>query len=158
MAPVNSGARVLHCERGAELIEFALVLPMLLFVLLGIAEFGFMFQRYEVLTNAAREGARIAVLPGYQEADVKSRVCSYMASGGLPATGCPNPTNPVVTLTSMTVPVSGGPALQARQVQVVYTHSYMFIGGVAGLLGGTFSTSLPLTARAVMRSEIVVAP
>ena len=52
-------------EDGAELIEFALVLPMLLLVVLGIAEFGFIFQRYEVLTNAAREGARIAVLPGY---------------------------------------------------------------------------------------------
>ena len=47
-------------EDGAQLVEFALVLPMLLLVVLGIAEFGFIFQRYEVVTNAAREGARIA--------------------------------------------------------------------------------------------------
>ena len=63
-------------EDGAQLIEFALVLPMLLLVVLGIAEFGFIFQRYEVLTNAAREGARIAVLPGYSTADVQARVAS----------------------------------------------------------------------------------
>ena len=45
-------------ERGAELVEFALVFPMLLLVMLGIMDFGFLFQRYEVLTAAAREGAR----------------------------------------------------------------------------------------------------
>ena len=54
-------------EDGAQLVEFALVLPLLLLVVLGIAEFGFIFQRYEVITNAAREGARLAVLPGYDD-------------------------------------------------------------------------------------------
>ena len=44
-------------ERGAALVEFALALPMLLVVLAGIVDFGFVFQRYEVITNAAREGA-----------------------------------------------------------------------------------------------------
>ena len=53
-------------ERGAELVEFAFVFPTLLLVMLGIIDFGFLFQRYEVVTNAAREGARVAILPGYQ--------------------------------------------------------------------------------------------
>ena len=43
-------------ERGSELVEFALVFPLLLMVVLAIVDFGFMFQRYEVVTNAAREG------------------------------------------------------------------------------------------------------
>ena len=69
-------------EEGAELVEFALVLPMLLFVVLGIAEFGFIFQRYEVLTNAAREGARLAVLPGYTRptSDSRGRLCDHGAA------------------------------------------------------------------------------
>ena len=46
----------------SKLIEFALVFPLLLMVILGIVDFGFLFQRYEVLTNAAREGARVAAL------------------------------------------------------------------------------------------------
>ena len=50
-------------DRGAELIEMAIVLPILLFIFAGIIDFGFMFQRYEVLTNAAREGARMGTLP-----------------------------------------------------------------------------------------------
>ncbi len=52
-------------EDGAELIELAIVLPILLLVVAAIIDFGFLFQRYEAVTNAAREGARIAVLPGY---------------------------------------------------------------------------------------------
>lgn len=144
----------LRSERGAELIEFALVVPMLLLIILGIADFGFMFQRYEVLTNAAREGARVAVLPGYVSADVKARVCAYLASGGVPATGCPNPSNPAISVTDTTVPMAVGPALQAKRVQVTYTHSYMFIGGVAGLFSGTFRTTLPITTVAIMRSEL----
>ncbi len=51
-------------ESGAELVELALALPLLLLVVMGIIDFGFLFQRYEVVTNAAREGARIATLPG----------------------------------------------------------------------------------------------
>ncbi|MGH7900011.1 MAG: TadE/TadG family type IV pilus assembly protein, partial [Candidatus Binatia bacterium] len=52
-------------ESGAELVEFAFVLPVLLLLIAAIADFAFLFQSYEVATNAVREGARLAVLPGY---------------------------------------------------------------------------------------------
>jgi Flp pilus assembly protein TadG len=74
------------CERGAELVEFAFVFPTLLLVMLGIIDFGFLFQRYEVVTNAAREGARVAILPGYADADVQARVTQYLTAGGLTGT------------------------------------------------------------------------
>ena len=61
--------RLLRSERGAELIEMAIVTPLLLLLVFGIVDFGFMFQRYVVLTNAAVEGARVASLPGYTLAD-----------------------------------------------------------------------------------------
>jgi hypothetical protein len=57
MAAMNLYRR-LACEKGAELIEFALVFPLLLLVMFGIMDFGLLFQRYETVTNAAREGAR----------------------------------------------------------------------------------------------------
>jgi len=146
-------------ERGAELIEFALIVPMLLLVMLGIADFGFMFQRYEVLTNAAREGARIAVLPGYSDADVITRVTGFLSAGGVPVTGAAaSPTNPVVTVTNVSVALPVGTALQAKRVQVTFTHSYMFIGPIAGMFSGTFNGTVPITARAVMRNEIQSGP
>ena len=73
-----------HSERGAELIEMVVVLPLLLLVMFGIIDFGFMFQRYVVLTNAAMEGARVGILPGYTTATPKTRAETYAATGGIP--------------------------------------------------------------------------
>jgi len=68
----------LRVARGAELIEFALVLPVMLLILAGILDMGFLFNNYAVVTNAAREGARMAAVPGWAEADVKARVNKYI--------------------------------------------------------------------------------
>jgi len=49
-------------KKGQSLIEFALVLPILLLVLLGIMEFGRMIMAANVLNQAAREGARVGAV------------------------------------------------------------------------------------------------
>ena len=137
-------------EDGAQLVEFALVLPMLLLVVLGIAEFGFIFQRTEVVTNAAREGARIASLPGYSTADVQARVAAYVTAGRVPTTG----TNPVIAVTDVSIPTTpGGPVLTAKRVTVTYLHTYMFLTGIGSWFGATYAT-VPLTAVSEMRTEV----
>jgi Flp pilus assembly protein TadG len=148
MASVNT-ARRLRSERGAELIEFALVLPLLMFIILGLVDFGFLFQRFEVVTNAAREGARMAVLPGYVTADVQARVNSYITNGGLATTG----SNPSVVVTNVSIPNGGGPAMPGKKVVVTYASPYLFLGPLAGWFGGSF-TSSNLIGTAVMRSEL----
>jgi hypothetical protein len=158
MAAVNSRTSRLQSECGAELIEFALVFPLLLLILLGVVDFGILFQRYEVLTNATREGARVAILPGYVEADVKNRVCQFLVAGGVPSTGCtavpPAPTNPVVTMVEWPIPVTGKPAAAGRKVTVAYTHNFMFIGPIIGIMGGTWTSAKTITTIAIMRKEI----
>jgi Flp pilus assembly protein TadG len=146
---VTSRAR---SERGAELIEFALVLPLLLVLVLGIVDFGFLFQRLEVITNAAREGARMAVLSGYTTTDIEARVLDYVSTGGLETSPPGSPPNPVITVTDVSVPTGAGPTLPGKRVQVVYTSQYLFLGPVAGWFGGSF-TSVPLAAVATMSSE-----
>lgn len=138
-------------DDGAQLVEFAMVLPLLLLVVLGIAEFGIVFQRYEVLTNAAREGARIAVLPGYGVADVQARVAAYVTAGRVPtAAGNPN-----IAVTDVAIPVPGGlPALAAKRVTVTYTHNYLFLGQIGAWFGASYTT-LPMTAVSEMRTETV---
>lgn len=49
-------------EKGQSMVEFALVLPILLIVLCGILDFGWLYYNQITLNNAAREGARYAVI------------------------------------------------------------------------------------------------
>lgn len=49
-------------ETGQSLVEFAIMLPILLLVVMGIIEFGFIMNSYLTLQNAAREGARAGAL------------------------------------------------------------------------------------------------
>jgi len=71
-------------ERGQALLETAMTLPLLLLVSVSIFEFGRAYQTWQVLTNAAREGARVAVLPNATVSDAQTRVSAYMTSGQLP--------------------------------------------------------------------------
>lgn len=138
-------------ERGAELIELAIVLPILLLVFVAIVDFGLLMQRFLTINNAAREGARIAVLPGYTLTDVQNRVTQYVREG----TG-DNTASPATALTTVTIDPDGAggkPGFSAAQVTVTFTHSYLFLGPVSGLFGGGSFTSITLTARSTMRTE-----
>jgi Flp pilus assembly protein TadG len=64
-------------QQGQAMVEFALVLPLLLVVLLGIVQFGILFHNYETLTDAVRAGARQAAVSrtlGDPQGVTKSRV------------------------------------------------------------------------------------
>ena len=75
--------RLRRDQRGAALLEMAFTLPLLLLISVGIFEFGRAFEVWQVLTNAAREGARVAVLPGILDAMVSARVQQYANAGVL---------------------------------------------------------------------------
>lgn len=140
----------LRSERGAELVEFALIVPVLLVIFGGIVDFGFMMQRSEVITNAAREGARLAVLPGYQVADVQARVNAYLNEG----IGAGASSYATTTMTATTIAAVTGPPIQSRQVVVSYTTSYAILGPLMSLIGGTDFGTVTLTARSTMRVEV----
>lgn len=140
-------------DKGAELIEFALVLPMLLLVFAAIVDFGFLFQRYEVLINAAREGARLGVLDGYVEADVDARVTSYLDASGL--TGA-QPTDIDVTYDTLEL-TPGGKVINVITVVVEYPANFFTLSPIAAMVtGGSFST-LTLRASSTMRTEVIAA-
>lgn len=144
-------AQLWASECGAEVIEFAIVLPLLLLIIFGMVDFGFLFQRYVVLTNAAMEGARVAVLPGYNDTDAENRVIAYGMDSGLPgADTCP-PLCPDSGSTDL--PGPGTTLWPGKVVTVTYVHTYSYIGPIAELFGGSFST-VTLTARATMRSQV----
>ncbi|MBI2764150.1 MAG: pilus assembly protein [Chloroflexi bacterium] len=60
-------------EGGQSLVEFSLVLTPLLLILLGIIQFGFIFNSYITIANATREGARDGSIYVYQQAQSKAQ-------------------------------------------------------------------------------------
>jgi Flp pilus assembly protein TadG len=56
------GSTLVTDERGQAAVEFALILPILMALLLGIIQFGIVFNNYVTITDAARAGARKAAV------------------------------------------------------------------------------------------------
>jgi Flp pilus assembly protein TadG len=54
--------RFMRNEKGQTMVEFTIVLPILLLLLLGILQFGVVFNNYITLTDAVRAGARQAAV------------------------------------------------------------------------------------------------
>jgi hypothetical protein len=72
-------ARESRDERGATLIEAAIMLPLFFFLVFGILEFGFAFRNYLTVANGTREGARMATIVGNQ-ADADFRILEGIES------------------------------------------------------------------------------
>lgn len=145
---MNGLRRRWKSESGAELVEFALTFPILLLVVLGIIEFGLMFREYEIITNAAREGARIRVLSAYDADDATARVEQYLDAAGLDSD---------LADTTVGDPEAvdiGGACISAVEVSVEYPHPVPFIEGIASYFGQSWDT-VTLAASATMRTEAV---
>ncbi len=95
-----------HRRRGVVAVEAAVTLPLLMILMLGIWEVGRMIQVTQILTNAAREGARLAG-SGYVSGTpitstmVQQAVRDYMQAAGLPTTAVNGAT---VSLTCLASP------------------------------------------------------
>ena len=129
-------------DRGAAAVEFALLLPVLLLLLFGIIDFGRALNAQITLTQAAREGARLAAL-GQSNSAVVSRAQSA-------ATGLSN----VSVTVSSSCPSGAGTGVDAV-VQTSYTFSFVTpIGAIAGLFGSAgYGSDLTLSATGEMPCE-----
>jgi Flp pilus assembly protein TadG len=138
--------RLTRNERGAALIEAAITIPMILLISVAIFEFGRAYQTWQVLTNAAREGARVAILSGTTDAEVRSAVNNYISIGQLQTVSDGNIN---VNRTAPLGPNTGS------QITVSYPFSFMVLGPVIRLVNPSSTAGAPLTmsAVAVMRNE-----
>ena len=134
-------------ERGAALIEAAITVPIILLISVGIFEFGRAYQTQQVLTNAAREGARLAVLEGPTDGDVRARVNNYLTGGGLTSLLDAN------IQVNRVVPFTGGST--ASQITITYPFTFMVLNPVVRLVAADSKTGEPITmtASALMRNE-----
>ena len=137
-------------DRGTALVEAAMTIPILLLIAAGIFEFGRAYQTWQVLTNAAREGARMSVLPNGNASAVEASVRQYLQNGQLPLYASAG----VTVDRAASVTVNGDPEA-ATQVTVTYPFTVMVLQPVARMVnpGSSIANALTLMATAVMRNE-----
>jgi Flp pilus assembly protein TadG len=138
-------------DRGQMLIETAIALPLVLLLSVSIFEFGRAYQTSQVLTNAAREGARVAVLPNATTADVKARVNAYMQNGQLG-----NYKNATILVDQNSTVSLGASNAPASVVTVNYPFSFIVLNPVASLVVKSSklgAAPVTLSASAKMRNE-----
>lgn len=138
----------MRSEKGAALIEAAITVPIILLISVGIFEFGRAYQTMQVLTNAAREGARIAVITASTDEAVTARVRSYMQAGSLSNHATASVT--VVRNVAMTGADTGS------SIVIDYPFQFMVLNPVVRLIAPTDTkTGAPITMKssALMRNE-----
>ncbi len=100
-------------RRGTATVEMAVLVPFLMFLLLGIWEVGRALNVTAILQNAAAVGARQASTGLASNTQVKQSVLAYLSSAGMPTT------NATVTVADLTKPGADvGSADQLDQLQV----------------------------------------
>jgi Flp pilus assembly protein TadG len=124
----------LRDERGATAVEFAFILPLLIVLILGIAEFGRAFQVSGTLSAAAREGVRVMALQNDQAA---ARTAVRNAATSLD----PALTDAQITITPAVCPQTG-----TGNVSVRLTINYPM-----PFLTDFFGSGVDLTGTGVMR-------
>jgi Flp pilus assembly protein TadG len=83
--------------RGVVTIEMAVALPLLLLLVLGVIEYGWMFLKNQGITNSARQTARIAARYDSTTADIQTALTNAITAAGLTGSGytsslAPDPT------------------------------------------------------------------
>jgi Flp pilus assembly protein TadG len=79
--------RLLGGERGQSMVEFALALPVLLLILIGVVQFALVYHARDVASTAVQEGARLAAAEGRTPAEGAARAHEVLESGLGPSAG-----------------------------------------------------------------------
>lgn len=113
--------RTKRAERGAVAVEFALVVPILLLVLIGIINFGVVITQQLSLSNAARQAARYSVIDGRDCDMVEAEARAAVATVGMGADA------PVFTITGGTCPEPCADSTVGANVNVTMTYESTYV-------------------------------
>ncbi len=170
-------------ERGAELVEFSLILGFLIVFLVGIVDFGKGYKLYQNVTNATREGARLSAVPYYNQPTVapdalRNRITTYLQSLGMQISyyqgaatnmsgttawtygNYPNGSYLLINQSKAFNKLDGsgnptGVVYTGSEVQLRYPYSYLFFGQLVRLLvpSATYGNSIYLQDSSLIQNE-----
>jgi Flp pilus assembly protein TadG len=159
-----------HDQKGAALIEFAIVLPLLLLLIFGMIEFSLLMYNKAMITNASREGARRGIVyrvvynsdtkemeyNPLADSQIQAEVTSYLSNHLITFSGAVStPTTPTHT-TTITRPVDSVSKDIMLNVQVGYPYQFLIFPVIASLVtpgGTTMPGTITLSSATQMRME-----
>ena len=142
--------KTMRKERGAALVEMVMILPVLTILFLGIVQFGLVLREHQIVQNAAREGARLSMLPQYSVKDwtgsgtspdttIKNLVVQYMSQENITIA-----TSDVTVNQNYNITLTDGTKVVASQVTISYSRT--------PIVGGSFFGSIAYKGEAVFRN------
>ena len=128
--------KILNNQKGQALVEFALVFPILLLLVMGILQFGMMLNSYLSIENASREGARAGIV-GSSDSEIRNTIISTSPSL--------DPNKLTVTITPAEANRKSGNTLT---VKVTYNYNL-----TVPIISSLFNNVVPLNGQTSMRIE-----
>ena len=149
-----------QAQQGVALVEFTLVLPVLLLLLLAFGEFGRMLYQYNVLLQASRDADRFVASQAWNSTlgAVSLSTTLQTQTKNVAVYGVPSQTGTAVVsgLTTADVVVA---AVGTDHVRVTITYNFCPVigsgncaGSIPGFFGSQIALSIPLVATTVMRA------
>ncbi len=126
----------LRDERGATLVEFALVATVFFTIVFGVLDLGRAAFQFNVIANSAREGARLAIIQSNTNAQVQNRVIASSAN--------------IISAGDITITRSTCTALPCGTATVSVRHTFT---PLTPLIAGLVGSPLTLTASSTMVVE-----
>ena len=137
---VKTGKNRRFGEKGQNLVEFAMVVPIFLILVFAIVDFGMGFHAWITVTNAAREGARIGAV-GADSATIEARVVDTASSL-------------VAEDIAVTVVNAQGAPGEAVSVDVDYEYELITpLSNLLGIFGGGLGSPITFHSESEMRIE-----
>ena len=138
-------------ERGSQLVELAMVLPIMLMMLASIAEFGNFFYTYTTLSKATRGGARYLVSKPFSAAE-QSKAASLAVYGDANANCLGTPILAGLTCANVSVSTAGGAAGYPDRVSMkVVNYTYQPLFDLGKLTNKTITLKVPVSPSTTMK-------
>jgi Flp pilus assembly protein TadG len=149
-------------DRGATIVEFAIVLPVFILLIFGIIDFGLLIYNKQILTNASREGARAGVQqaapPGvtqspnrYTIGQIRTVVNNYCSANLVTFGGSGTPT-PVNVDSGYVDHCSA--SFEKLQVKISYGYQFLVLPNIiTGLFNGSMNDTITLITDTIMTCE-----
>lgn len=148
LSPIRRTAKLSRQEnrRGAALVEMAVCLPVFLTVMLGMIELGRAIMVGQLVTNAAREGARLAIVDGSTNSQVSDAVKSFL-------TGAAGVSSGDVTVTITVSGSTSGNQVSSAAPRDLVTVNVSIPFSKVSYLPAKYMAGKELTGTSAMRHE-----